>query len=169
MALLKNGRLIQDRWTTVDNLTDALKPGGVLVPLELWLAERETLRGKSAVGVILPNDADLDQLGEDYDRIAAIVLTFPSMVDGRAFSQARLIRERFGFDGEIRARGPVIADQYLYLLRCGVDAVEVPDDTNVERWLRNARRFSAVYQPAADDRIPAYRRRHLSAPSAIAS
>ncbi|GJL88128.1 MAG: oxidoreductase [Minwuia thermotolerans] len=169
MALLKNGRLIQDRWTTVDNLTDALKPGGVLVPLELWLAERDTLRGKSAVGVILPNDADLDLLADDYDRIAAIVLTFPSMVDGRAFSQARLIRERFGFDGEIRARGPVIADQYLYLLRCGVDAVEVPDDTNVESWLRNARRFSAVYQPAADDRIPAYRRRHLVAASAIAS
>jgi len=133
------------------------------------VAERGPLGGKGGVGVLLPNDASLAVLADAYGRIATRVLPFPSMVDGRAFSQARLIRERFGFDGEIRARGPVIADQYIYLLRCGVDAVEVPEDTVVETWLRNARRFSAVYQPAADDRVPAYRRRHLAPQTAIAS
>ncbi len=108
-------------------------------------------------------------LAADYGLFDTLGLAFLWLGHGRAFSQARLIRERFGFDGEIRARGPVIADQYIYLLRCGVDAVEVPEDTVVETWLRNARRFSAVYQPAADDRVPAYRRRHLAPQTAIAS
>lgn len=169
MALLKNSRLIPDRWQTVETVTDALKPGGVFVPLELWLDERGTLRGKSAIGVILPNDADPGVLADDYERLAAVALVFPGFADGRAFSQARLIRERYGFQGEIRARGPVIPDQYLYLLRCGFDSVEVPDDTDLEVWLRNARRYTTFYQAAADERVPAYRRRHLVTRQAAAS
>ncbi|MEC9346713.1 MAG: DUF934 domain-containing protein [Pseudomonadota bacterium] len=168
MALLKNGRLLEDRWVDADSLDGALRPGGVLVPLELWKAERLTLRGKSAVGVVLPNTADPAELAGDYERLAAVALQFPAFADGRAFSQARVIREKHGFKGEIRARGPLIPDQYLYLLRCGFDAVELPEGTDIEVWLRNARRYTTFYQPAADDRVVAWRRRHAT-PEAAAS
>lgn len=168
MALLKNGRLLEDRWVDADSLDGALRPGCIFVPLELWQAERQTLRGKSGIGVVLPNTADPAVLAGDYDRLAGVALLFPGFADGRAFSQARVIRQKFGFTGEIRARGPLIPDQYLYLLRCGFDAVEVPEGTDIEVWLRNARRYSTFYQPAADDRVVAWRRRH-AAPEAAAS
>ncbi|WP_416899816.1 MAG: DUF934 domain-containing protein [Minwuia sp.] len=168
MALLKNGKLLRDRWLVADTLEEALRPGAKLVSLELWQAERETLRGLGAVGVILPNDADPEVLAGDLDRIAAVVLQFPAFADGRAFSQARILRDRHGYTGEIRAEGPLIADQYGYLLRCGFDVVAVADDVNLDSWRKAASRFANVYQPAADARIPAYRQRH-TAPVALAS
>jgi uncharacterized protein (DUF934 family) len=168
MALLKNGKLLADRWETAETVEEALKPGAKLVPLALWQAERSILRGLGAVGVILPNDADPEDLADDLDRIAAVSLSFPAFADGRAFSQARVLRDTLGFQGEIRAVGPVIADQYGFLLRCGFDSVVVSPDIDVDTWLRAARRFGDVYQPAADDRIPAYRRRHAE-PVALAS
>ena len=167
MALLKNGKLLRDRWQVAETLGEALQPGAKLVSLELWQAERATLRGLGAVGVILPNDADPEVLAGDLDRIAAIVLQFPAFADGRAFSQARILRDRYGYAGEIRAEGPVFADQYSYLLRCGFDVVVVADDVNLDSWKKAASRFSNVYQPAADARIPAYRQRHTG-PVALA-
>lgn len=164
MALLKNAKLLRDRWQTAETLSEALRPGAKLVSLDLWLAERDILRGLGAVGVILPNDADPAVLERDLDRIAAISLTFPSFADGRAFSQARILRDRFGFRGELRANGPVIVDQYAFLLRCGFDVVVVPDDIDLAVWNRAAGRFTNVYQPAADTRVPAYRQRHLVQP-----
>ncbi len=101
-------------------------------------------------------------LADDLDRIAAISLTFPSFADGRAFSQARTLRDRFGFTGELRAVGPVIQDQFAFLLRCGFDVVVVPDDIDVAAWNRSAGRFTNVYQPAADQKVPAYRARHVA-------
>lgn len=168
MALIKQGRVLQDRWRTAGTATEALKPGAFFVSLELWQAERQLLRGKSAIGIILPNDAEPAMLAGDLDRIAAISLQFPAFTDGRAFSQARILREHLGFRGEIRAEGPLIPDQYHFLLRCGVDTVVVGDDVIPQPWLDAARRYGAVYQPAADDRIPAYRGRH-TAPQALAS
>ncbi|WP_417514159.1 DUF934 domain-containing protein [Minwuia sp.] len=168
MALLKNGKLLQDRWETAETVEEALKPGAKFVSLDLWLAERGLLRGLGAIGVILPNDADPGVLVDDLDRIAAISLSFPAFTDGRAFSQARILRDRYGFGGELRANGPVIADQYSFLLRCGFDAVVVSADIHLETWLGAAQRFRSVYQPAADDRVPAYRLRH-AAPVALAS
>jgi len=169
MALLKNGKLLRDRWQTAETLAEALMPGAKLVSLELWKAEREILRGLGAIGVILPNDADPAELAEDLDRIAAVVLSFPAFADGRAFSQARILRDRYGYAGEIRADGPVIADQYGYLLRCGFDVVVVPDDIRLETWQAAAKRFANVYQAGADAAVPAYRLRHTPSPVALAS
>lgn len=168
MALIKQGRVLQDRWQTAETATDALKPGAFFVSLELWQAERELLRGKGAIGIVLPNDAEPDVLADDLVRIAAISLRFPAFTDGRGFSQARILREQLGFRGEIRAEGPLIPDQHQFLLRCGVDTVVIGDDADPEPWLKAAKRYRAVYQPAADDRIPAYRGRH-AAPEALAS
>ncbi|WP_164516596.1 DUF934 domain-containing protein [Minwuia thermotolerans] len=168
MALIKQGRVLQDRWQTAETATEALKPGAYFVSLELWQAERELLRGKTAIGITLPNDTDPEVLAPDLDRIAAVALRFPAFTDGRGFSQARTLREHLGFRGEIRAEGPLIPDQHQFLLRCGVDAVVVDDAADTGPWLAAARRYRSVYQPAADDRIPAYRGRH-TAPQAIAS
>lgn len=159
MALLKNGKLLFDRWEVAETVAEALKPGAKFVSLDLWQAEREILRGKSAIGIILPNDADPEILADDLDRIAAISLSFPAFADGRAFSQARILRDRLGFSGELRAVGPVMADQYAFLLRCGFDAVIVPADIHLPTWLKAADRYQSAYQPASDAKVPAYRLR----------
>jgi len=108
-------------------------------------------------------------LAGDIDRLSLVVLDFPKFSDGRAFSQARLLRDRLGFAGEIRATGNVLRDQYLFMTRCGIDAIELPDGTAIEGFLEALREFSVWYQPAADDRTHAMALRQGAKQSGSAS
>src|SRR5439155_14573700 len=83
---------------------------------------------------------------------ALIALVFPKFSDGRAFSQARLLRERYGFRGELRATGQVLRDQFLFLLRAGFDAFEVTKDADAAAFTDAERRYSVFYQPTGDGR-----------------
>ena len=93
-------------------------------------------------------------------------LTFPAFTDGRAFSQARLLRQRFGYKGEIRATGNVLRDQYAFMQRCGFDAFEVAEDTDLAGWGRSAQAMSRHYQTAADGVRAVWAKRHGQQPSA---
>ena len=95
-----------------------------------------------------------------------IALVFPTFKDGRAYSQARLLRERHGFKGELRATGQVLRDQFLFMLRAGFDAFEVKKKSDSEVFAKVAKRYSVFYQPTGDGRITAFRRRLLSHQSA---
>jgi uncharacterized protein (DUF934 family) len=106
----------------------------------------------------LANDREVAEIADDLHRLDAVVLEFPAFKDGRAYSQARLLRQRHGYTGEIRATGEVLQDQAIFLVRCGFDAFDV-DDHTAERWQAALRRISVVYQPAADDSTPAPWRR----------
>jgi uncharacterized protein (DUF934 family) len=100
-------------------------------------------------------------------RLRLIVLDFPKFSDGRAYSQARLLRGRMGYRGELRATGGVLVDQIPFMLRCGFDSFE-SEQKGFEEALAKARTlFSVVYQPTEDGRIPASRLRldHTGAPS----
>jgi uncharacterized protein (DUF934 family) len=88
---------------------------------------------------------------------AVVALEFPKFADGRAFSYARLLRERYGYKGEVRAVGAPVIDQALFLHRCGFDAIEVSVGTSAEAWLEAQARINVTYQPAADGRVPVYR------------
>jgi len=94
---------------------------------------------------------------------------FPTFRDGRAYSQARLLRERYGYRGEVRATGQVLRDQFLFMLRAGFDAFEVRKPADAEAFAGTVKRYSVFYQPTGDGRLTALHRRMLSRHSAGAS
>ena len=111
------------------------------------------------LGVIWPNNRDVDDLVPYLDRLAVVALVFPTFRDGRAYSQARLLRERHGFKGELRATGQVLRDQFVFMLRAGFDAFEVKKEADAEAFAATVKRYSVFYQPTGDGRITALHRR----------
>jgi uncharacterized protein (DUF934 family) len=167
MPLVKAGKIIEDQYVRVED--DAPLPDGVPVLLTAarFLADaRELIERDAPVGVIWPNDRRVAELAPWIDRLAVIALLFPKFKDGRAYSQARLLRERHGFRGELRATGDVLRDQFQFLLRSGFDALEVKKPADAAVFAEAAARFSVFYQPSADGRLPALRRRLQSVPAA---
>ncbi|MFC2951686.1 DUF934 domain-containing protein [Marinicaulis aureus] len=110
-----------------------------------------------ATALKISNDTSLADVKCDLAGFSTIILEFPAFKDGRAYSQARLLRERYGYTGEIRARGDVLRDQLLFMARCGVDAFEFTGDVDGANAALNE--FSFAYQPAADDLAPVWRKR----------
>jgi uncharacterized protein (DUF934 family) len=92
------------------------------------------------------------EIGAEAGRFGVIALSFPSFADGRAFSQARVLRSQYGYAGEIRATGGVGRDQLLFMQRCGIDAFEVPERALTEDWFAALGEIDLFYQPAEDNR-----------------
>jgi uncharacterized protein (DUF934 family) len=160
MRLVKGGQIVEDSFARVAD--DAAIPAGVpvLLPAARYLAEADELSRRGApVGVIWPNNRKVAELAPHLDRLALVALVFPAFKDGRAFSQARLIRERYGFAGELRATGQVLRDQFLFLLRAGFDAFEVTKDADAAAFAETERRYSVFYAPTGDGRATALRSR----------
>jgi uncharacterized protein (DUF934 family) len=165
MALLEHGRIAgEDQWVAVAD--DAAVPDGVPVLLSLarWRAERDALDGRNApVGVRLRSDQTADDVAADLDRLSLVAVEFPKFRDGRGFSVARELRERYGYKGDIRAVGHVIADQHTFLLRCGFTSVVVPDGARLESWIEALDRITVAYQPDMISGEPvSLLRRHLA-------
>src|SRR4030095_613849 len=117
------------------------------------------LKHAGKVGVIWPNNRDLDDLVLYLDRLAAVALVFPSFRGGRAYSQAGPLRERHGYDGGLRAAGQVLRDQLVYMSRAGFDAFEVKKDADADAFAETMKRYSVFYQPTGDGRVTALNRR----------
>lgn len=141
-VLIDVNGIAADRWARA--VEGALPAGPVILPPER-LGEAE---GRE-VGVHIGNDVDPGVLAPHLARLALVSVAFPAFSDGRGFSIARRLRA-MGFDGTLRAAGPVIADQFAYLLACGFDEVEIPDALAerqpVEQWMAARRMISAGYQ-----------------------
>ena len=153
MRLIKAGRLIEDRFVRV--LDDAPVPEGVaaVLPATRLLADaRDLVLRQAPTGVIWPNDRKIAELAPYLDWIALIALVFPTFRDGRAYSQARLLRERYQFRGELRATGQILRDQCLFLQRAGFDAFELTKAADAPAFVAAVQRYSVFYQPAADGR-----------------
>src|SRR6201996_4644557 len=153
MPLVKNGKIAADIFVHVPD--DAELPQGcaVLVSAARFLEDPKALLARMGeLGVIWPNNRDLDDLVPYLDRLAAIALVFPTFRDGRAYSQARLLRERHGFRGELRATGQVLRDQFVFMLRSGFDAFEVKKDSDAAAFADVSKRYTVVYQPTGDRR-----------------
>lgn len=124
-----------------------------------WQAVRSSWPGELPVGLVVPNDVDVETVGGDAARFALIALEFPKWVDGRAYSQARLLRSRFRYTGEIRATGEVLVDMLPLLARTGFDAVVLRADQSREVAQRTLARFAdGDYQGNTLDRQPRFRR-----------
>lgn len=162
--LIKDGAIIENTWTLIakpeGDVTTERPTGNVIVPLSVWLAQKNQLQTRNDVGVWLDSDETAEQIGEDAKNLPLIAVNFPIFMDGRAFSTARLLRERFGFTGELRAIGNLIRDQLCYLRRCGVNAFAFANpDTNLEAALKSLDDFNEYYQSSVDQPLPLFRRR----------
>jgi uncharacterized protein (DUF934 family) len=160
MPLIKAGRIVEDRYVRLDDAAPIPERVAVIVSAGRFLAAPNALvRRDGSLGVLWPNDRRVAELEPWLGHLALVALVFPKFRDGRAYSQARQLRERYGFAGELRATGDVLRDQFLFLLRAGFDSLEVKKPADAAAFADVIKRFSVFYQPSADGRIPAQQRR----------
>jgi uncharacterized protein (DUF934 family) len=170
MPLVKGNTIVADDYVHLADDAELPAAGAVLVSAERFLGNPEAvLSRKGKAGVIWPNNRDVEDLLPYLDRLAAVALVFPIFRDGRAYSQARLLRERHTFRGELRATGQVLRDQFMFMLRAGFDAFEVKKDNDAKVFADVARRFSVFYQPTGDGRVTAFHRRLMHLPEGVRS
>lgn len=165
MPLIKANGLVDDLWTHVKDEEQLPPDGAVIVTLARWQANRDQLLARpTPLGVRLKSDQAPSAIAGDIERFDVIALEFPKFTDGRAYSTARLLRERHGFRGELRAVGNVLRDQLAFMRRCGFDSFQIPDSADAAAWAGSLRGISVVYQPATDARATAIAARHKPAP-----
>lgn len=156
MKLLKNGQLRDDPYRTLGPEEPVPADGSWMIPWQRWLAEGATFPSRPGLtlGLRVPGETRVEDVAAAVKtaELAAIAIVFPAFRDGRGFSLARLLRDRAGFTGELRAEGPLLPDQYAFLVRCGFDAVALNDPTRLPDWERCLTQVDVVYQPAADRR-----------------
>ncbi len=130
-----------------------------LLSLEQWHAVRSHWPADVPVAIEFPNDADITQLAVDLPRIALVVLDFPKWTDGRAYTQARLLRSRFKFKGAVRARGEVLVDMLQLLQRTGFDEAQLRGDQSLEAGKRALAFFAdGYYQGDVHEQRPSFAR-----------
>jgi uncharacterized protein (DUF934 family) len=160
MPLVENGQIVQDCYHYLGNDEPIPERVPVIVSAERFLADADGLiRRDGSLGVLWPNDRRIAELAPWLGHLALVALQFPKFRDGRAYSQARLLRETYGFRGTLRATGDVLRDQFHFLIRAGFDSFEVKKATDASAFAQAASRYSVVYQPSADGRVPALRKR----------
>jgi uncharacterized protein (DUF934 family) len=160
MPLVKGGKIADDIFVHVTDSAELPDDAAVLIPAARLLENPESvLQRKEKTGVIWPNSRDVDDLAPYLERLAAVALVFPTFRDGRAYSQARLLRERFQYRGELRATGQVLRDQFVFMLRAGFDTFEVKKQSDAEAFAQTVKRYSVFYQPTGDGRLTALHRR----------
>lgn len=159
MALIKDGKIVAD--TFVDASSGIPPTGAVIVTLEQWQAEREALLARGTpLGLRLHSDQSPELIASDVGHFAVIALEFPKFRDGRAYSYARLLRERYGYKGELRAVGDVLLEQLFFMMRTGFDAFEIDSPDPLRDYQIALADFSVWYQPTGDGRPTAIQLRH---------
>ena len=160
LNLILDRRIAANEWITLAD--DAALPasGKFIVSLKRWRAEREALAASGLpVGVRIPNTEDVTTLAHEITGQALIAVEIPKFSDGRAYSQARVLRERYGYKGEIRAVGDVAHDQLFHMSRCGINAFELRAGEDPQDCLRAFGDYDLAYQQAADGVETVWRRR----------
>lgn len=162
MALVVDRRLAVDRYKHVSDNASLPAAGAILVSLPVWLENAATLSGRAdPVGVVLKSDEHPEAIADSLDRLALVALEFPTFRDGRAYSYARLLRERWGFDGELRATGDVSLEQLHYMERVGFNAFDIDSTDPLADFAIADRDFTVWYQPSGDRRRSAAQLRSL--------
>lgn len=159
MAIVRNDTVVEQEWITVTAEDDLpASDENLIVPLARFLEQRDVLIGRNGgLGVQLnPGDAP-EGLADDLDRLSIITVNFPAYTDGRGYSYGRILRERMGFKGELRAVGDVLRDQILYMQRCGFDSYDlnVDGETALAKVRAALAELSVFYQPTGDGRATA--------------
>ena len=171
-TLIRNRQIASDSWRSLDDAApwlavgeDGFVPdfpaaGGLIVPLALWRLRRaDLLDRRGPVGVRLGAGEEPEAIAADLEHLALVAVHFPKFSDGRGLSTARLLRERYGYEGEVRAVGDVLRDQLPFLERCGFDSFALRDDQDPAAALAAFAELSDAYQGTATEPLPLFRRR----------
>jgi uncharacterized protein (DUF934 family) len=152
--LLRDGAVVVDDWrSSVDGEASGDVP--LIVSFAEWQSQRDALLARSGpLGVILAPADQVEWLAPDLAHLTLAGADFPGPSEGRGYSQGRLLRERFGFGGELRARGAISRDQVFLLARCGFNSFELPE-SELAAGASALATFSAAYQPSNDIGLPA--------------
>jgi uncharacterized protein (DUF934 family) len=168
--IIKDRNVVADPWQRLEAAADGKPPaelpaGDIIVPLALWQNRREALLGRTGrLGVWLDSNEDPAAIAGDLGRLAVVAVNFPKFGDGRGFSTARLLRERYGWKGELRAVGDVFRDQLFFLSSCGFNSFALRDGEDPQEALAGFGVFSEAYQGSVE-RAPLFRRRRTSTAS----
>ena len=168
-TLIKERRIVTDSWQLLEaGATEAPFTGDVIVPLALWQAQRAQLLIRAGrLGVGGGPQADPAAIADDIGLFGVIAVNFPKFGDGRGYSTARLLRERYGYKGELRAIGDVLRDHLSFMAGCGFDAFAMRDDQDPQDALAAFDDFTEAYQASVERPLPLFRRRALASPDGM--
>lgn len=162
--IIKDKAIVSDDWTvlrlTENETPDAVSvpAGKVIIPLKVWLLQRESLLNRTDIAVWFSSDEQAKELKEDISRFSLLAVDFPKFADGRGYSIAYNLRSRFNFTGELRAIGDVLRDQLFYMQRVGFNAFATREDKNIHDAIKGLTDFSEKYQTSWDEKNPLFRR-----------
>ena len=165
--LIKHGTAAVDTWKTLEMAEGetpesvALPTGDVIFPLAVWQARKtEIISCHKRIGLLIQPDERVEDLAADLDYFIVIAVNFPKFVDGRGYSTASLLRQRYKYQGELRAVGDVLHDQLFYMQRVGFDSYALKDGKNVSVAIEAGfSPFSDAYQASTSQPQPHFRRR----------
>ena len=169
-SLIKDRTVAADPWLRLELNAEGALPrlpasGDVIVPLAAWQTNRPRLLARAGrIGVWLEGHEDPAAIAEDLRLLGVLAVNFPKFTDGRGYSTGRLLRERYGYRGELRAIGDIFRDQLLYLSRCGFDAFLLRPGEDPQAALAAFGDFSEAYQASVDRPLPLFRRRSFDTP-----
>ena len=147
MPLIRNGQVVEDNWTVVQDDEDLPETGDIIVSLDRFLVERAALAAREGrIGLAVDNAIDPDNIKDILPSVDLVSLEFPAFTDGRAYSQAHHLRAHLGFKGELRATGTVLADQAAFLTRVGFDSFATDSTQPPEVWAKAVGSMSVAYQ-----------------------
>ncbi|MES2016155.1 MAG: DUF934 domain-containing protein [Pseudomonadota bacterium] len=162
--IIKGRAVVADDWSVLrlldgETAADVAVPEGkIIVPLAVWLAQRDALAARAAIGVWIGSDERPELRKGELDKFAVVAVDFPKFTDGRGYSIAYNLRMRLGYTGELRAIGDVLRDQLFQMQRTGFDAYATRQDRNINDALKGLTDFSEVYQTSVDQKSPLFRR-----------
>ncbi len=162
MKVISNRQIVEDSWQTIDAETsvDQLPTGKIIVSLSFWNEHKDILGQRSEpLGINLSPEDDVAEIGEQLPRFEILVLQFPAFRDGRGYSQARILRQHYGYQGDIRATGNVLRDQLGYMERVGFTSFEIDSKQDINEALKAFDEIHVKYQPSSDEPLPLYKRR----------
>ncbi|PCI87826.1 MAG: oxidoreductase [Hyphomicrobiales bacterium] len=152
MLLNKHGETAENENIIIKDVDGLTLHDDQILPYAYWLTQKAEIKQKlNRVSIWLDSHDDIEALSDDLSSIDLIALNFPKFGDGRAFTMAHLLQDKFGFKGEIRAIGHPIADQAQFLFRCGVDSIDIPAAQDPAIWVKEATRMSRFYQRSAEN------------------
>ena len=166
--IIRDGAIVDDQWITLGSEEAAPIPSAtdapfLMVSLKVWQSRREELLARSGqLGLLLQTNDEPAPFGADASLFSLIAIQFDKFTDGRGYSLGRLLRERYGYSGELRAVGDVLQDQLFYLKRSGFNAFAVRADKSIDAALKSLNDFSETYQGAWDQPLPLFKRRPIS-------
>jgi uncharacterized protein (DUF934 family) len=156
--LIRQLEIVSDDWRHAEQ--DPLgESASLIIPFAQWQQEREQwLARKIRLGVRLGPAHPVESLAPDLNSLSLVAIEFGGISEGRGYTQAQMLRQRYKFTGEVRAVGKVQRDQFFYMARCGFDAFELPEGADLEGALASFKDFTVAYQPAADVAVTLRRR-----------